>query len=62
MKVINPESWDAEDCWEPITASPSLHAVSGEIAVKVTRQRPIGFNANVCLKPIYRVPARGKKV
>ena len=53
--------WDAEDCWEPIIGGPALHQVSGETLIKVIYARPIGFNANIDRKPIYRVPAGSRR-
>lgn len=50
--------------YDSISAIGSLHAITSWASVDPVKiqSRPIGFNANLDAKPIYRVLANSKKI
>lgn len=53
------------DYWyeaNPIIGGPALHALDGPPTFTIIRSRPIGYNANIDVKPVVRVKAVTKKL
>lgn len=59
---MTPDNYDDWYDANPIIGGPALHQVSGEPAFTIIRSRPIGYGANIDVKPIIRVKAITKKI